>query len=259
MLLGGGFDMRAHRYGGPDVAFFEVDQKTVLEFKRVVLERGGLVQPPSLLTNYLEADVPGDLAEFGFDPHARTLIIWEGNTMYLPPESIMPFLNRLTDAMSSFRMAFDYFALDLQNRESADPEDRRRLEGVERAMGASFPTGFPDLTVFEKQAPFEVAESGSFSGLAEEYGLGEAVAAYPTRSLLNVYFRASTIKLLVACRFRLMRSSALTRGMRGVEYNTRLTDEGDVPAAVEFGRVAAAPVNTLRQQTHRCQEISVCF
>ena len=34
---------------------------------------------------------------------------------------------------------------------------------------------------------------------------------------------------------------------------------GDVPAAVELGRVAAAPVNTLRQQTHRCQEISVCF
>ena len=34
---------------------------------------------------------------------------------------------------------------------------------------------------------------------------------------------------------------------------------GDVPAAVEFGRVATAPVNTLRQQTHRCQEISVCF
>ena len=36
-------------------------------------------------------------------------------------------------------------------------------------------------------------------------------------------------------------------------------EKGDVPAAVEFGRVAAAPVNTLRQQTHRCQEISVCF
>ena len=38
-----------------------------------------------------------------------------------------------------------------------------------------------------------------------------------------------------------------------------VTPEGDVPAAVEFGRVGAAPVNTLRQQTHRCQEISVCF
>ena len=189
VLLGGGFDMRAHRYGGPDVAFFEVDQKVVLEFKRVVLERGGLAQPPSLPANYLEADVPGGLAEFGFDPHAPTLIIWEGNTMYLPPESIMPFLNRLADAMPSFRMAFDYFALDLQNREFVDPEDRRRLEGVERAMGASFPTGFPDLAVFEKQAPFRVAESGAFSGLAEEYGLGEVVAAYPEdwRESLKLY------------------------------------------------------------------------
>ena len=46
-----------------------------------------------------------------------------------------------------------------------------------------------DLTVFEKQAPFEVAELGSFSGLAEEYGLGEAVAAYPEdwRESLKLY------------------------------------------------------------------------
>ena len=72
----------------------------------------------------------------------------------------------LVDVISSFRMAFDYFALDLQNRESADSDDRRRLEDMERAMGASFPTGFPDLTVFEEQAPFRVAEAGSFSGLA---------------------------------------------------------------------------------------------
>ncbi len=48
----------------------------------------------------------------------------------------------------------------------------------------------------------------------------------------------------------------------GVDMNPHMPtypDNGDVPAAVEFGRVAAAPVNTLRQQTHRCQEISVCF
>ena len=130
----------------------------------------------------------GGLAEFGFDPHAPTLIIWEGNTMYLPPESIMPFLNRLADAMSSFRMAFDYFALDLQNREFADSDDRRRLEDMERAMGASFSTGFPDLTVFEQQAPFRVAEAGSFSGLAEEYGTGHIA-----RSVLRAPRRAGAL------------------------------------------------------------------
>ena len=189
LLLGGGFDMRAHTYANPDIAFFEVDQKAVLEFKRVVLERGGLVQPPSLLANYLEADVPAGLAELGFDPSAPTLIVWEGNTMYLPPESIMPFLNRLADAMSSFRIAFDYFAVDLQNREFETDADLQRLEGVERAMGASFPTGFADLAVFEQETPLRVAEEGSFAGLADEFGQDEMVAAYPEdwRETLKLY------------------------------------------------------------------------
>ena len=42
-------------------------------------------------------------------------------------------------------------------------------------------------------------------------------------------------------------------------HTSGISSRADVPAAVEFGRVAAAPVNTLRQQPHRCQEISVCF
>lgn len=179
VLLGGGLDMRAHQFGNQDVAFFEVDQKAVLEYKRGVLERGGLTQPPSLLANYLATDVPAGLKELGFDLGASTLIVWEGNTMYLPPESILPFLNRFADSMPSFRIAFDFFSLDLQDRESVDPEDLRRLEGVEQAMGASFPTGFPDLAVFENEAPLRVAESGTFAGLAEEYGHTDTVADYP--------------------------------------------------------------------------------
>ena len=47
--------------------------------------------------------------------------------------------------------------------------------------------------------------------------------------------------------------------LMGVRRDVDGLRDGDVPAAVEFGRVAAAPVNTLRQQPHRCQEISVCF
>jgi len=189
VLMGGGFDMRGHLYGNTDVAFFEVDQKAVLEFKRFMLGRHGIEQLPSVLGNYLEVDVAGGLAEVGFDAEAPTLIAWEGNTMYLPPELIMPFLNRLAGALTTFRIAFDYFALDLQNREFETDEDRRRLEGVERAMGASFPTGFADLSVFEEETPLKVAEDGSFAGLAEEYGLGEMVDAYPEdwRETLKLY------------------------------------------------------------------------
>ena len=189
ILLGGGFDMRSHLFDNADVSFFEVDQKAVLLFKSAILERHGIQQSPSLLANYLQADVPSGLADHGFDPDAPTLIVWEGNTMYLPPDSIMPFLNRLADAIPSFRIAFDYFAVDLQNRELETDADLERIEGVERAMGASFPTGFPDLAVFEQQTPLQVAESGSFAGLAEEYELADMVAAYPEdwRETLKLY------------------------------------------------------------------------
>ena len=189
ILLGGGFDMRSHLFDNADVSFFEVDQKAVLLFKSAILERHGIQQSPSLLANYLQTDVPSGLADHGFDPDAPTLIVWEGNTMYLPPDSIMPFLNRLADAIPSFRIAFDYFAVDLQNRELETDADLERIEGVERAMGASFPTGFPDLAVFEQQTPLQVAESGSFAGLAEEYQLADMVAAYPEdwRETLKLY------------------------------------------------------------------------
>ena len=189
VLLGGGFDMRAHILANSDVSFFEVDQRAVLEFKRTVLAQHGIEQPASVYGNYLEVDVPHGLARVGFDPELPTVIVWEGNTMYLPPELIMPFLNRLAGAMPTFRIAFDYFSVDLQNREFENQEDMKRLEGVEKAMGASFPTGFPDLAVFEKHAPFRVAESGSFAQLGEEFGLGEMVAAYPEdwRETLKLY------------------------------------------------------------------------
>ena len=189
VLLGGGFDMRAHRLSHPTVTFYEVDQEAVIRFKRAVVEQAGLEPPPSLPANYLEADVPAGLARLGFDLSAPTLVLWEGNTMYLPPESIMPFLNRLAGAMASCRIAFDYFAVDLENREFETSADQQRLEGVERAMGTSFPCGFPDLAVFEEETPFRVAESGSFAELAEAYGQGETVAGYPEdwRESLELY------------------------------------------------------------------------
>ena len=189
VLLGGGFDMRAHILGREDVAFFEVDQKAVLEFKRHVLGQNGIEQARSVFGNYLEVDVPDGLAGVGFDPGAPTVMVWEGNTMYLPPESIMPFLNRLASAMPALRIAFDHFSVDLQRRDLVNEVDLKRLEDVEKAMGATFPTGFPDLTVFETEAPFRVAESGTFAGLAERYGLGDMVAAYPEdwRETLKLY------------------------------------------------------------------------
>ncbi|MCE2455610.1 MAG: class I SAM-dependent methyltransferase [Gemmatimonadetes bacterium] len=188
VLLGGGFDMRAHIFARDGVTFFEVDRKPVIDFKSKLLDDRGTVQPPSLPIDYLEGDLTGGLEELGLDPNLTTLIVWEGNTMYLPAESIMPFLNRLADGLARFRIAFDHFVLDLMNRDP-DSIDIQRVEGIEQAMHVRFLTGFPDLAAFENETPLRVAESGSFADLGREYGMGPMVDGYPEdwRRTLEIY------------------------------------------------------------------------
>lgn len=189
VLLGGGFDMRAHILADERVRFFEVDQAPVVDFKRSVLGAHGLEQPPSVPRNYLEVDLPDELAGVGLELDAPTLVVWEGNTMYLPVGEVMPFLDLLASALPRMSIAFDYMAADLQNRDLLEEADLRRLEGVEAAMRASFPTGFPDLSVFEEHTPLRVAESGHFFRLGHRYGLGDMVDDYPEdwRETLRLY------------------------------------------------------------------------
>ena len=157
--LGAGLDMRAHIFAAPGVTHYEVDQGAVVRYKHDVLRGHGIEPCPSLPYNYLEVDLPAKL-EAGFDLDAPTVIVWEGNTMYLPTHTIFPFLRQLCDGISSFRIAFDYFAEDLAARVFEREEDLARLEAVERAMGASFPTGFADLAVFEAETPLKVVDPG---------------------------------------------------------------------------------------------------
>ena len=84
--LGAGFDMRAHIFETQGVRFCDVDQPAVLQFKRKVLEAGGVTPCAGIECNYLEVDLPRELGQAGFDLEAPILLIWEGNTMYLPLE-----------------------------------------------------------------------------------------------------------------------------------------------------------------------------
>ena len=144
VLLGSGFDTRAHHYRNAGAACFEVDQKTVLEFKHHILSRrtGSNSRRRSSRTTWrrtFRATWPTSAST----RRRRTLMIWEGNTMYLLPESIMPFLNRLAGARSSLRIAFDYFSVDLQRREFDTNEDLKRLEGGGAGDERLVPRGLP--------------------------------------------------------------------------------------------------------------------
>ena len=185
--LGAGLDMRAQLFAAPGVTHYEVDQGAVVEYKRGVLREHGITPTPSLPYNYLEVDLPAKLVEAGFDPDVPTVIVWEGNTMYLPTETIFPFLNRLCEGISSFRIGFDYFAEDLQKRDFDNEDDLARIEAVEQAMGASFPTGFADLAVFEAETPLKVVDDGPIGDLGEGYGVDDIAENMATDEGLSIY------------------------------------------------------------------------
>src|SRR6185436_12219070 len=83
VLLGAGFDARAHRLPGIErVRVFEVDHPATQAMKRRVVdaERAHVTYVPVDLTRDA---LPDALARAGLLPHARTLLLWEGVTNYL--------------------------------------------------------------------------------------------------------------------------------------------------------------------------------
>ncbi|MCY4161199.1 MAG: SAM-dependent methyltransferase [Flavobacteriaceae bacterium] len=178
VLLGSGFDMRAHRFSHPKVKFFEIDQPGIIDYKSSILKGNGFSQPPSVKCNYLKINIIHELEKIGFDSTKSSLFIWEGNTMYLPPESVTPFLNQLSQEISSLTIAFDFFALELENRNLNHPEENELIQGIESALKVSFQNGFPDLSLFEKQTSFKISDSNSFFSLASKYGQQELVENY---------------------------------------------------------------------------------
>ncbi len=184
VLLGGGFDMRAHRFSHPKVKFFEIDQPAIIDYKSSVLKENGISQSPSVKCNYLKTNIIHELEKIGFDCTKSSLFIWEGNTMYLPPESIIPFLNKLSQEISSLTIAFDFFALELINRSLNSPEENELIQGIESALKVNFQNGFPNLSLFEKQTPLKISDSNSFFSMASEFGQQKAVENY-TKDWIN--------------------------------------------------------------------------
>ena len=161
VILGSGLDMRPHMFEGEGVRFCDVDQPAVLAFKSRVLQAHGVTPCAGIPCNYLEADLPAKLAEAGLDVDAPMLIIWEGNTMYLPEELIYGFLNRLRAGIPSFRIAFDYFARSIIDRTTGDDNITATTDAFENILQVKWVTGFDGLAGVEERTGLKAMERGS--------------------------------------------------------------------------------------------------
>jgi methyltransferase (TIGR00027 family) len=92
VLLGAGFDCRAHRMGSlATAAVFEVDQRGLLESKRAALARWAHSINPGVRyvpVDFRRDDLSRALSASRFDERRRTAFLWEGVTNYLDAAAV---------------------------------------------------------------------------------------------------------------------------------------------------------------------------
>jgi methyltransferase (TIGR00027 family) len=152
VILGAGYDTRAHRMG-VDLAgarVFEVDRPEMSRDKQkrvaqAVGDRAGNV-------SYVEVDFNGEafpdrLGAHGFDPTQRTLFVLSGVSMYLPEGTVRDLFSQVAAATAGqASIVFDYFFDDLATDPDRYHGGRKWIESVKKA-GEEFRCGISPSAV----------------------------------------------------------------------------------------------------------------
>lgn len=106
VILGAGFDCRAHRIEGlAHVKVFEVDRAATQAEKRARVPAGGVRYVP---VDFLREDAFAKLAELGWRRTEPSLFIWEGVTNYLTEEAVTRVLAEVGRCASGTTIVFTY-------------------------------------------------------------------------------------------------------------------------------------------------------
>jgi methyltransferase (TIGR00027 family) len=132
VLLGAGFDTRAHRMRKEigTASVFELDQPHMSARKQ---ERARAL--PESRVRYLAADLEeDDLAEVlhkgGFDPSAKTVVLWSGVTPYLRQEGVDTTLRWFAQQAPCSSLVFDYCWQEVLDGTTVIPEAQAVLQDV---------------------------------------------------------------------------------------------------------------------------------
>jgi methyltransferase (TIGR00027 family) len=112
VILGAGFDSRAHRITGAERAhFFEVDHPNTSAVKKALIRRalGALPEHVKYVpVNFQRDPLPEALKAAGFDPLIRSLILWEGVSNYLTEDSVKATLTFIAGLAEGTVLIFTY-------------------------------------------------------------------------------------------------------------------------------------------------------
>ncbi|KPA15558.1 hypothetical protein MHK_004243 [Candidatus Magnetomorum sp. HK-1] len=112
LILGAGLDTRAYRFSKfyNRVQFFEVDHPATIEFKQKRLAEAQIdCKHVTFITVDFETENTQDkLILKGFDRSKRTIVLWEGVTMFLDKDTVANMLQFVASLGKKSSILFDY-------------------------------------------------------------------------------------------------------------------------------------------------------
>jgi methyltransferase (TIGR00027 family) len=171
VILGAGLDTRAVRKGATAVRYFEIDDPATLALKQAGYKRNDIHPNVNFIPgNYLTDGLIELLRQNDFDFDLPTYVIWEGNTMYLPSDSINHVISELKRHVRRFRLSFDYMADTVIANTTGHAEITILVESF-AAMGAPWISGFRDIDSFGREQALDVIENFKLQELSDRYQL----------------------------------------------------------------------------------------
>jgi methyltransferase (TIGR00027 family) len=111
VLLGAGLDTFAHRNAYLGLKVFEVDHPATQQWKRELLEAGGIAAPDRLTytpVDFEQQSLPAQLAAAGFDASAPSFFAWLGVVPYLTAEAFRATLSFIAAQPVGSGVVMDY-------------------------------------------------------------------------------------------------------------------------------------------------------
>lgn len=175
IILGAGLDARAYRFEALRGArVFEVDHPATQRHK---LERAKALPPPlaelvHIAVDFERDDLVGSMIRGGFDPKERSIIVWEGVTMYLPLEAIRGSLAAIEElAAEGSLLTLSY---SVPNPAGSRAGEFLR-EGLFRLIDEPMVSYFKreELAALLREFGFEVFRDGNSRNFAVDAGLSD--------------------------------------------------------------------------------------
>ncbi len=181
VILGAGLDTRAIRKRALGVAYFELDDRTTLDFKKVCFDEHGLDADLTFIpADYVRDDWIELLNAHGFDVNRPTHFIWEGNTMYLARENMRKVLIKIREHARRFTLSFDYLSESIVNKTTGDPVLCAMVDHFAQ-LNAPWITGIDDVHALADELDLEVIDHVSTAALHRTH--------WPERTIASSFFR----------------------------------------------------------------------